>query len=53
MSMNKQAVDEILTALEESGYEFGVAIATEPEIAAQAACGMLSIITTEDVKEQE
>ena len=31
--------------LQEAGYDFAVAIATEAEITAGAACGQLSIIT--------
>lgn len=31
--------------LQEAGYDFAVAIATDAEVKAGAACGMLSIIT--------
>jgi hypothetical protein len=31
--------------LQEAGYDFAVAVATEAEITAGAACGQLSIIT--------
>ena len=31
--------------LQEAGYDFAVAIATESEIKAQAACGQLAILT--------
>jgi hypothetical protein len=34
----------IKNQLEEAGYDFAVAIATEAEINAGAACGMLAII---------
>lgn len=33
--------------LKENGYDYAVAIATEAEINAKAACGQLSIITEE------
>lgn len=39
--MNEQIKNE----LEEAGYDYAVAIATEAEITAGAACGQLSIIT--------
>lgn len=38
--MNK----EITTELEKVGYDYAIAIATEAEIEAGAACGQLSII---------
>lgn len=37
--------DAIKKELENSGFDYAVAIATEAEIAAGAACGQLSIIT--------
>ena len=39
--MNESIKDQ----LEESGYDYAVAVATEAEIANGAACGQLSIIT--------
>lgn len=39
--MNEQIKNE----LEDAGYDYAVAIATEAEITAGAACGQLSIIT--------
>lgn len=36
---------EIMSALKEAGYDYAVAIATEAEITAGAACGQLSLIT--------
>ena len=36
---------KIKTQLEEAGYDFAVAIATQSEIENGAACGQLSIIT--------
>jgi adenine C2-methylase RlmN of 23S rRNA A2503 and tRNA A37 len=39
--MNEKIKDQ----LEESGYDFAVAVATEAEIDNGAACGQLSIIT--------
>lgn len=38
-------MQDIITHLREEGYEYGVAIATQAEIKAGAACGQLSIIT--------
>lgn len=37
--------DQIKNELKEAGYDYGVAIATQAEIKAGAACGQLSIIT--------
>ncbi len=37
--------DEIKQQLEDAGYDYAVAIATESEIKNGAACGQLSIIT--------
>jgi len=36
--------DEIKKQLEDSGYEYAVAVATEAEIEAGAACGQISIV---------
>ncbi len=35
---------EMLEALEAAGYDYAVAVATQAEIAAGAACGQLSVI---------
>lgn len=37
--------EEIMKSLKEAGYDYAVAIATEAEITAGAACGQLSIIS--------
>lgn len=37
-------MEEIKTQLKESGYDYAVAIATQAEINAGAACGQLAII---------
>ena len=37
--------EKIKILLEESGYDFAVAIATQAEIEAGAACGQLSLIS--------
>lgn len=37
-------MDQIKRELEKAGYDFAVAIATQAEINAGAACGQLSII---------
>ena len=43
--MKNTTVENIKNQLEENGYDYAVAIATQAEIAAGAACGQLSIIT--------
>lgn len=40
-------MENIMEQLEEAGFSYAVAIATEAEISAGAACGQLSIITEE------
>ncbi len=45
--------EKIKLQLEEAGYDYAVAVATEAEIQAGAACGQLSIITEEIVAEKE
>ena len=40
-------MEKIIRELEESGYDYAIAIATKAEIEAGAACGQLSIITEE------
>ena len=40
-------MEEIREQLEREGYDFAVAVATQAEISAGAACGQLSIITEE------
>ena len=37
-------MQEILNQLADAGYDYGVAIATQAEVAAGAACGQLSIV---------
>lgn len=37
-------MDKIMNELKEAGFEYGVAIATQAEINAGAACGQLSMI---------
>jgi hypothetical protein len=39
--------ETIKNQLEAEGYDYGVAIATEAEVAAGAACGQLAIIDEE------
>ena len=41
-------MEEIKEQLEEAGYDYAIAVATEAEIEAGAACGQLSIITEQD-----
>lgn len=38
-------MDKIANELKNAGYDYAVAIATEAEINAKAACGQLAIIT--------
>lgn len=38
-------MEQIKRDLEQAGYKYAIAIATDAEIAAGAACGQLSIIT--------
>jgi len=37
--------EKIKKELEAAGYDYAVAVATEAEIKAEAACGQLSLIT--------
>lgn len=37
-------MQEIINQLQQEGYDYGVAIATQAEIKAGAACGQLSLI---------
>jgi len=41
-------MEEIKKQLEEAGYDYAVAIATQAEIEAGAACGQLAIITEDE-----
>ena len=38
-------MDQIQNQLEQAGYDYAVAIATQAEIKAGAACGQLSLVT--------
>lgn len=40
-------MEDIQQQLEEAGFDYAIAIATQAEIEAGAACGQLSIITSE------
>jgi hypothetical protein len=40
-------MEKILAELADAGYDYAVAIATQAEIAAGAACGQLAIINEE------
>jgi len=44
-------IEKIKEQLEENGYEYAVAIATQAEIDAGAACGQLSIIEDETIED--
>ena len=41
-------MEKIIRELEEKGYDYAIAIATQAEIEAGAACGQLSIIVEND-----
>ena len=41
-------MEKIAQELKEAGFDYAVAIATEAEINAKAACGQLAIITEEN-----
>ena len=45
--MNNDTVNTIKGELEAAGYDHAVAVATQAEIAAGAACGQLAIICEE------
>lgn len=40
----KRIMEQIIEALKNAGYDYGVAIATQEEIKAGAACGQLSLV---------
>lgn len=42
-------METIKEQLKEAGFEFAVAVATEAEVEAGAACGQLSIIAEEEI----
>lgn len=42
-------MEKIIQELKEAGYDYGVAIATQAEIKAGAACGQLSLITEQQI----
>ena len=41
-------MEKVLNALKDAGYDYGVAIATQAEIKAGAACGQLRLILEDD-----
>ena len=45
--------DAVSQELEDAGYDFAIAIATQAEIDAGAACGQLSIIIVDEEKEND
>lgn len=42
------SMEDVRQELETEGYDYAVAVATQAEIEAGAACGQLSIITEEE-----
>ena len=53
INVMENITEKIKIQLEEAGYDYAVAVATETEIDAGAACGQLSIITEEIVATEE
>jgi hypothetical protein len=49
-NMDQENTQTVCQQLEEVGYDHAVAVATQAEIEAGAACGQLSIITEEEEK---
>ena len=49
----KNITEKIKAQLEAAGYEYAVAVATEAEINAGAACGQLAIITEKILEEEK
>lgn len=45
--MKGATMEQIQQQLEEAGFDYAIAIATQAEVEAGAACGQLSIITSE------
>jgi hypothetical protein len=45
--MKGETMEQIQQQLEEAGFDYAIAIATQAEVEAGAACGQLSIITSE------
>jgi hypothetical protein len=45
--MKGDNMEHIQQQLEEAGFDYAIAIATQAEVEAGAACGQLSIITSE------
>lgn len=45
--------ENIKTQLEEAGFDYAIAIATQAEVEAGAACGQLSIIVEEENDNEE
>lgn len=48
--MNNENAKTVCEQLEEAGYDYAVAVATQAEVDAGAACGQLSIITEKGEK---
>lgn len=46
-------MENIKQELENAGYDFAVAVATQSEVEAGAACGQLSIITEDESKDKD
>ena len=49
-NMDQDNTKTVCQQLEDAGYDHAVAVATQAEIEAGAACGQLSIITEEEEK---
>lgn len=46
--MKQEFTDTVKEQLESSGYDYAIAVATNAEVEAGAACGQLSIITDDE-----
>ena len=50
-SFTNETTNEIMEELKEAGFDSAIAIATQAEIEAGAACGQLAIITEEIIED--
>lgn len=48
--MDNENTKTVCEQLEEAGYDYAIAVATQAEVDAGAACGQLSIITEKEEK---
>lgn len=48
--MEKPMIEKLGTELEDAGYDYALAVATNAEVEAGAACGQLSLVLEENVE---